>query len=217
MVPHNLTFNQSSFHLICQFVQTVIESIERDVFACTNLCMRDCCAEWAKRSLFGRLPQEASVEDLRQCGHQVSLLHLKKQSIASKSAVSLNGSDTENVAEPRPAVAEAALLVVLEKFFEVVLNLPKINRRLLDVMSLLSVEQPKCPQLYIYSSADKVIPAKSVESFIEEQRKSGIEVRACDFVSTPHVDHYRNDPTLYTSQLTNFLEDCVLTCCKHSS
>ncbi|KAI3833814.1 hypothetical protein MKW92_022263 [Papaver armeniacum] len=90
-------------------------------------------------------------------------------------------------------------------------------QRLLDVMSLLSVEQPKCPQLYIYSSADKVIPAKSVESFIEEQRKSGIEVRACDFVSTPHVDHYRNDPTLYTSQLTNFLEDCVLTCCKHSS
>ncbi|KAI3941671.1 hypothetical protein MKX01_018261 [Papaver californicum] len=175
------------------------------------------------QSLFGRIrgcvvdSAPAAAPDPRVWASGFSAAFLKKQSVATKSAISLDGSDSENVAEPRPAVTEAALLVVLEKFFEVVLNLPKINRRLLDVMSLLSVEQPKCPQLYIYSSADKVIPAKSVESFIEEQRKSGIEVRACDFVSTPHVDHYRNDPTLYTSQLTNFLEDCVLTCCKHSS
>ncbi|KAI3929123.1 hypothetical protein MKW92_045683 [Papaver armeniacum] len=173
------------------------------------------------QSLIGRIrgcvvdSAPAAAPDPRVWASGFSAAFLKKQSVATKSAIS--GSDSENVAEPRPAVTEAALLVVLEKFFEVVLNLPKINRRLLDVMSLLSVEQPKCPQLYIYSSADKVIPAKSVESFIEEQRKSGIEVRACDFVSTPHVDHYRNDPTLYTSQLTNFLEDCVLTCCKHSS
>lgn len=76
--------------------------------------------------------------------------------------------------------------------------------------------QPRCPQLYIYSSADKVIPAGSVESFIKEQQRSGREVRACNFISTPHVDHFRHDPKLYTSQLTQFLEDCVLTCCKHS-
>ena len=78
-------------------------------------------------------------------------------------------------------------------------------------MELLSSKQPKCPQLYIYSSADRVIPAKSVESFIEVQRRAGREVRACDFVSSPHVDHYRSNPGLYTSQLSNFLEECVLT------
>jgi hypothetical protein len=78
------------------------------------------------------------------------------------------------------------------------------------VMELLSSKQPKCPQLYIYSSADRVIPAKSVEAFIEGQRKAGHEVRACDFVSSPHVDHYRSNPGLYTSQLGNFLEECVL-------
>lgn len=85
------------------------------------------------------------------------------------------------------------------------------NRRLSDVMELLSSKQPRCPQLYIYSSADRVIPAKSVESFIEGQRRAGHEVRACDFVSSPHVDHYRSNPGLYTSQLSNFLEECVLT------
>jgi pimeloyl-ACP methyl ester carboxylesterase len=81
-------------------------------------------------------------------------------------------------------------------------------------MELLSSKQPKCPQLYIYSSADRVIPAKSVESFVESQRRAGHEVRACDFVSSPHVDHYRSNPELYTSQLTEFMEDCVLARCQ---
>ncbi|PIA35403.1 hypothetical protein AQUCO_03500051v1 [Aquilegia coerulea] len=148
---------------------------------------------------------------------------LKKQSIATKGSISSNGSGvgvmvgTQTIMDSIPAVTEAALLVILEKFFGVVLNLPKVNRRLSDVLGLLSVEQPKCPQLYIYSSADRVIPAESVESFIEKQRKSGREVRSCNFVSTPHVDHFRNDPNLYTSQLTDFLENCVLTCCKPAS
>lgn len=84
------------------------------------------------------------------------------------------------------------------------------------MLSLLSSGQPSCPQLYIYSSADRVIPAVSVESFIEDQRRAGHEVRACNFVSTPHVDHFRNDPKLYSSQLTDFLDDYVLTCCKHA-
>jgi dienelactone hydrolase len=87
------------------------------------------------------------------------------------------------------------------------------NRRLSDILDVLSSKQPKCPQLYIYSSADRVIPAKSVELFIEKQRKAGHVVRSCNFVSSPHVDHFRNHPTLYTTQLTQFLEDCLLQDC----
>ncbi|CAL9149774.1 uncharacterized protein LOC135617494 [Musa acuminata AAA Group] len=152
-----------------------------------------------------------------------SAAFLKKQSVATKGMVGSNDSgkgmmDTgDSSLGPKPAVAESALLVVLEKFFEVVLNLPAINRRLSDVLDLLTSEQPKCPQLYIYSSADRVIPAKSVESFVEAQRRAGHEVRACDFLSSPHVDHFRSHPGLYSSQLANFLEDCVLTCCRDSS
>uniref|UniRef100_A0A7N0TUT1 Transmembrane protein 53 n=1 Tax=Kalanchoe fedtschenkoi TaxID=63787 RepID=A0A7N0TUT1_KALFE len=150
-----------------------------------------------------------------------SAAFLKKQSAATKGSTMTNsargGITSPQEQTTQPALTEAALLAVLEKFFEVVLNLPKVNRRLSDVLGLLTTKQPSCPQLYIYSSADRVIPAASVESFIEEQRKSGHEVRACNFISTPHVDHYRNQPSLYTSQLTQFLEDCVLTCCKRSS
>lgn len=145
-----------------------------------------------------------------------SAAFLKKHSVATKG----NESNIDDlvggkaVVEPKPAVTETALLLILEKFFEVVLNIPTVNRRLSDVVSVLSTKQPNCPQLYIYSSADRVIPSESVELFIEEQRRAGREVRACNFVSTPHVDHFRNDPKLYTSQLSQFLEDCVLTCCK---
>ncbi|KAF5737949.1 Alpha/beta-Hydrolases superfamily protein [Tripterygium wilfordii] len=140
-----------------------------------------------------------------------SAAFLKKNSVATKGFRNSMTSDTEEVVGGhKPAVTESALLLVLEKFFEVVLNLPKVNRRLTDVVALLSSGQPKCPQLYIYSSADRVIPAESVESFIDEQRKAGREVRACNFVSTRHVDHFRNDPNLYTAQLNQFLEDCVL-------
>ncbi|KAH6831374.1 alpha/beta-Hydrolases superfamily protein [Perilla frutescens var. hirtella] len=145
----------------------------------------------------------------------------QKNSIATKGSAIERDTEvkvgTRTTIEVKPAITEAALLLLLEKVFGVVLNHPSINRRLSDVMSLLTSEQPRCPQLYIYSSADKVIPAGSVESFIEKQRKSGREVRACNFISTPHVDHFRNDPQLYSSQLTRFLEDCVLTCCKNSS
>ncbi|KAJ8769943.1 hypothetical protein K2173_009025 [Erythroxylum novogranatense] len=151
-----------------------------------------------------------------------SAAFLKKNSVATKVHVKSVDSNVElslgtrTTVEPKPAVTEAALLVVLKKFFEVILNLPTVNRRLSDVLNVLSSRQPSCPQLYIYSSADRVIPAGSVESFISEQRKAGLEVRACNFVSTPHVDHFRNDPKLYTTQLTQFLDDCVLTCCKKS-
>lgn len=144
---------------------------------------------------------------------------LKKQSVATKQDNAVNRRDLEfpgskSVSvEAKPAFMEAALQIVLERVFEVVLKLPAVNGRLSSLMGQLKTGQPSCPQLYIYSSADKVIPAEYVESFITEQQKIGRQVRACNFITTPHVDHLRNDPELYTSQLTQFLEDCLL-CCK---
>lgn len=149
-----------------------------------------------------------------------SAAFLKKNSVATKGRVSSDesgikvsiGSNEDLVLKPK--ATEAALLLVLKKFFEVVLHLPSVNRRLSDVLSMLSTKQPGCPQLYMYSSADRVIPADSVESFVDAQRKAGHDVRACNFVSSPHVDHFRNDPKLYTSQLSQFLEECVIDQCE---
>ncbi|KAK1387254.1 transmembrane protein 53 [Heracleum sosnowskyi] len=144
-----------------------------------------------------------------------SAAFLKKQSAVTKEGKTTEVPGRTNVSgEAKPAFKEAALHVILEKVFEVVLRLPPVNGKLTFLMDKMKSGQPRCPQLYIYSSADKVIPAEFVESFIAEQKRIGHQVRACNFISTPHVDHMRNCPELYKTQLTEFLEDCVLTSCK---
>lgn len=66
-----------------------------------------------------------------------SAAFLKKHSVATKGTICSNESGmkvlvgSKEVVEPKPAVTEAALLLVLEKFFEVVLSLPKVNRQLI--------------------------------------------------------------------------------------
>lgn len=110
-----------------------------------------------------------------------------------------------------PQLIETIVLALLEKVFYVLLNLPDVNGRLSKVISILSKNQPPCPQLYLYSAADKVIPSLAVESFIEEQRRLGRKVWSHNFGSSPHVDHYRNFPNIYSSEVHNFLKGCFVT------
>ena len=81
-------------------------------------------------------------------------------------------------------------------------------RRLRNLFAILSEKQPSCPQFYLYSSADRVIPAEDVESFIKTQKLLGLSVFAHNFVSSPHVDHYRSFPHLYSAKLDEFLNIC---------
>ncbi|KAJ3694544.1 hypothetical protein LUZ60_010024 [Juncus effusus] len=108
----------------------------------------------------------------------------------------------------RPSIAETFLLSILCRFFELTLKLPDINRKLSKYISILMNEQPACPQLYLYSKADKVIPSSYIEEFIEKQKKFGRTVYAHDFVFSPHVDHFRTYPRQYISKVDEFLNVC---------
>ncbi|CAI9753567.1 unnamed protein product [Fraxinus pennsylvanica] len=118
----------------------------------------------------------------------------------------INGS---KILQKEPLLIETLLLSAFERIFSFLLDLPDVNKRLMKIVSALSKNQPPCPQLYLYSTADKVIPFQAVESFIEVQRKIGKPVSSFNFGSSPHVDHYRTFPNIYTSQLHKFLKDCL--------
>ncbi|XP_062224145.1 uncharacterized protein LOC133922716 [Phragmites australis] len=138
----------------------------------------------------------------------------KSSSMTGPSAEFLDGpilNDTLNRVSSnvtRPSWGECCLLSTLQKFFELVLHIPDVNQRLCKVLSVLSDEQPSCPQFYLYSSADRVVPAECVESFIDLQKSLGQRVFTHNFVSSPHVDHYRSFPHVYSAKIDEFMKIC---------
>ncbi|KAH6755168.1 alpha/beta-Hydrolases superfamily protein [Perilla frutescens var. hirtella] len=120
-----------------------------------------------------------------------------------------SGKNGSRMEEKGPFFIETLVLAAFEKLFSYLLNLPDVNQRLRRIISVLSKSQPPCPQLYLYSTGDKVIPFRRVESFLEEQGRTGKQVFSYNFGSSPHVDHYRTFPDLYASQVDNFLKECL--------
>ncbi|CAG7860794.1 unnamed protein product [Brassica rapa] len=135
---------------------------------------------------------------------------LKKRSSTINTDPNSPGKE-EDVQKKEPLGIESMMLSSLEKLFPVVLNIPEVNMRLTRITQRLYENHPPCPQLYLYSSGDKVVPSHSVEIRIKEQQKIGRNVHSFNFKSSPHVDHYRNFPDLYSSQLHNFLQECFKT------
>ncbi|KAL8167535.1 hypothetical protein V2J09_009034 [Rumex salicifolius] len=138
----------------------------------------------------------------------------KRSSAVYPSGDAGEGSPNSTVSKPQPKdpqLTETMLLVVLENFFSFIFKLPKINQRLAKAIANVSKNSPSCPQLYLYSTADKVIPFDSVERFIEQQRGIGRKVWSFNFQSSPHVDHFRAFPDLYSSKICCFLDECLVT------
>ncbi len=68
---------------------------------------------------------------------------------------------------------------------------------------------PAWPHIYLYSRADQVIRHRDIELFVETLKQKGVPVDSFDFVSSPHVGHFRDFPEQYSLKCRNFLVACM--------
>lgn len=68
---------------------------------------------------------------------------------------------------------------------------------------------PGWPHLHLYSTADQVIRHRDIEIFVDTLKQKGVPVDSFDFVSTPHVGHFKKFPEQYALNCRNFLAACV--------
>ncbi|CAB3407156.1 unnamed protein product [Caenorhabditis bovis] len=61
-------------------------------------------------------------------------------------------------------------------------------------------------QLYLYSTADKMIKAKHVEKFVGKQMEKGANITSINFEDSEHVQHYRAHPEKYREACLNFVK-----------
>ena len=68
------------------------------------------------------------------------------------------------------------------------------------------------PHLYLYSSADLVIPASHVEGMADSREKAGVKfVEKHNFQTSPHVLHFKEFPEQYQELCVNFVRKCLRT------
>ncbi|XP_047476357.1 transmembrane protein 53-like [Penaeus chinensis] len=70
-------------------------------------------------------------------------------------------------------------------------------------------DKARCPQLFLYSRADKLINYNDVEYFVAERQKLGIPVVTKCWDDSAHVQHYRVHPDAYSSSVYSFINMCL--------
>lgn len=63
------------------------------------------------------------------------------------------------------------------------------------------------PQLYLYSKGDEICTWKSINDFVDEQRKNCKVVEEHLWEDSPHVQHLRKYPDEYKAKISKFLTE----------
>jgi pimeloyl-ACP methyl ester carboxylesterase len=114
------------------------------------------------------------------------------------------GKSAETVGDDLPSI-----VATVQRLAERYLALPSISRHLRETRAAWGQISPRVPQLYLYSTADALIPAQQVENFIDMQRLHGAEVSHHCWNDSGHCEHLRVHPEQYTRIIHSFLERCL--------
>jgi len=69
----------------------------------------------------------------------------------------------------------------------------------------LTAAPERWPQMFLYSTADELTPAKDVEQFMSARRRLGVDVTGHVFEDSAHVLHYRAHPEQYRAAVATFV------------
>lgn len=78
-------------------------------------------------------------------------------------------------------------------------------------MSGLTESPLQCPQLLLYSKADKLAPYQDIENYSQARKERGIFVVSKCWERSKHVNHYREHTVEYLDVLNYFIEHCLTT------
>ncbi|KAL1501267.1 hypothetical protein ABEB36_006622 [Hypothenemus hampei] len=73
----------------------------------------------------------------------------------------------------------------------------------------LRIEKNRCPQLFIYSKNDDLIPHTDVESFAAYRRQLGVQVTTVCYENSLHVKHLPENRESYVSSVFQFVNKCL--------
>ncbi|VDM51558.1 unnamed protein product, partial [Toxocara canis] len=70
---------------------------------------------------------------------------------------------------------------------------------------MLAMHDLPAHQLFIYSKADIICSAESIEEFVQVQKQKGVNISRTVFSDSPHCQHYRFHSNDYEQACLNFL------------
>lgn len=66
-----------------------------------------------------------------------------------------------------------------------------------------------CPELFLYSDADHLVPDNNVKTFMKVHEEKGIKVFSKLMKGSGHVQHFKNYPEDYLNQINTFTDYCL--------
>lgn len=108
-----------------------------------------------------------------------------------------------SIEQQHPWLVSAAQLL-----FTPVLRFPPVSDRQNQIWQAWESTAPTCPQLYLYSSADALIPPSEVQQFQKLQKSRNVQVHSKMWTDSAHCEHYRVHPEEYVNQLQQFVHTC---------
>jgi hypothetical protein len=108
-----------------------------------------------------------------------------------------------------PAAVLITTFLALVWLFEVIARSLKEKKSLQTYPDDLAEEPFSWPQLFLYSTTDKLILYKDIEKFAERRRQRGVNVSAIRFDDSPHVKHFFVHREIYINTICSFLHSCL--------